>query len=64
MRNLTETIYLIDIPVDCAQKWLKALGKEQGRKGKRLFMPMRIALTVGPPLFSTPAHCLFGKLAW
>lgn len=28
------------------QKWLKAVGKEQGRKGKRLFMPMRIALTV------------------
>lgn len=27
------------------KKWLKALGKEQGRKGKRLFMPMRIALT-------------------
>ena len=28
------------------QKWLKAVGKEQGRKGKRLFMPTRIALTV------------------
>jgi len=27
------------------KKWLKAVGKEQGRKGKRLFMPMRIALT-------------------
>lgn len=26
-------------------KWLKALGKEQGRKGKRLFMPTRVALT-------------------
>ncbi len=28
------------------QKWLKVVGKEQGRKGKRLFMPARIALTV------------------
>ena len=27
------------------KKWLKALGKEQGRKGKRLFMPTRVALT-------------------
>ena len=26
-------------------KWLKALGKDQGRKGKRLFMPTRVALT-------------------
>lgn len=26
-------------------KWLKKLGKEQGRKGKRLFMPTRVALT-------------------
>mmetsp|Transcript_11387 Transcript_11387/g.34231 ORF Transcript_11387/g.34231 Transcript_11387/m.34231 type:complete len:576 (+) Transcript_11387:105-1832(+) len=30
---------------DGFKKWLKAVGKEQGRKGKRLFMPMRIALT-------------------
>ena len=28
------------------QKWLKGVGKDQKRKGKRLFMPMRIALTV------------------
>jgi glutamyl/glutaminyl-tRNA synthetase len=27
------------------KKWLKALGKEQSRKGKRLFMPTRVALT-------------------
>ena len=26
-------------------KWLKALGKETERKGKRLFMPTRVALT-------------------
>ena len=26
-------------------KWLKALGKGQGRKGKRMFMPTRVALT-------------------
>lgn len=26
-------------------KWLKTLGKEQGRKGKRMFMPARVALT-------------------
>lgn len=25
--------------------WVKALGKAQGRKGKRLFMPLRLALT-------------------
>ena len=25
--------------------WLKAMGKAQGRKGKRLFMPVRVALT-------------------
>ena len=35
------------------QKWLKAVGKEQGRKGKRLFMPMRIALTVRSRLKKT-----------
>lgn len=27
------------------KKWLKALGKAQGRKGKRLFLPTRVALT-------------------
>jgi hypothetical protein len=29
-----------------SQKWIKALGKEMGIKGKRLFMPLRVALTV------------------
>jgi hypothetical protein len=29
------------------KKWANALGKAQKRKGKRLFMPLRIALTVG-----------------
>lgn len=28
------------------KKWANALGKAQKRKGKRLFMPLRIALTV------------------
>ncbi|KAF8072358.1 Glutamate--tRNA ligase [Scenedesmus sp. PABB004] len=28
------------------KKWINALGKAQGRKGKRLFMPVRVALTV------------------
>ena len=27
------------------KKWLKAVGKTQGRKGKRLFLPTRLALT-------------------
>lgn len=27
------------------KKWIKALGKEKDCKGKRLFMPVRIALT-------------------
>ncbi len=27
------------------QKWINGVGKAQKRKGKRLFMPMRIALT-------------------
>mmetsp|Transcript_43703 Transcript_43703/g.109640 ORF Transcript_43703/g.109640 Transcript_43703/m.109640 type:complete len:580 (-) Transcript_43703:156-1895(-) len=27
------------------KKWIKALGKEMGIKGKRLFMPLRVALT-------------------
>lgn len=27
------------------KSWLKGVGKEQQRKGKRLFMPMRVALT-------------------
>ena len=27
------------------QKWVNTVGKAQKRKGKRLFMPMRIALT-------------------
>eukprot|EP00884_Botryococcus_braunii_P019045 jgi/Botrbrau1/5824/Bobra.0366s0009.1 len=30
---------------DAFKAWAKALGKEQSRKGKRLFMPLRIALT-------------------
>lgn len=29
----------------CPQSWIKALGKPMKRKGKRLFMPVRIALT-------------------
>ena len=44
-------------------KWLKALGKDQGRKGKRLFMPTRVALTgsmhvrlATNPLISEPFH--------
>lgn len=28
-----------------SQKWINSVGKAQKRKGKRLFMPMRIALT-------------------
>ncbi len=28
-----------------AQKWVMSVGKAQGRKGKRLFMPMRVAFT-------------------
>ena len=30
---------------DGFKTWVKAVGKEQGRKGKRLFMPLRLALT-------------------
>lgn len=30
---------------DGFKKWINGLGKAQGRKGKRLFMPVRIALT-------------------
>ncbi|KAK9819489.1 hypothetical protein WJX81_001785, partial [Elliptochloris bilobata] len=30
---------------DAFKAWVKALGKAQKRKGKRLFMPLRIALT-------------------
>ena len=34
------------LPLSLAkQKWLNSVGKAQGRKGKRLFMPMRIAFT-------------------
>ena len=30
---------------DAYKTWVKALGKAQKRKGKRLFMPLRVALT-------------------
>jgi glutamyl-tRNA synthetase len=30
---------------DAYKGWVKALGKAQKRKGKRLFMPLRLALT-------------------
>lgn len=30
---------------DGFKQWLKAMGKAQGRKGKRLFLPTRLALT-------------------
>lgn len=30
---------------DGYKKWVNSVGKAQGRKGKRLFMPMRIAFT-------------------
>ncbi len=30
---------------DAYKAWVKGLGKAQKRKGKRLFMPLRIALT-------------------
>eukprot|EP00882_Tetradesmus_deserticola_P021836 GHRQ01023643.1.p1 GENE.GHRQ01023643.1~~GHRQ01023643.1.p1 ORF type:complete len:549 (+),score=257.70 GHRQ01023643.1:217-1863(+) len=32
---------------DTFKKWINGVGKAQKRKGKRLFMPMRVALTVG-----------------
>lgn len=31
--------------VDGYKSWLKGVGKAQGRKGKHLFMPMRVAMT-------------------
>jgi glutamyl-tRNA synthetase len=31
---------------DTFKKWINSVGKAQKRKGKRLFMPMRVALTV------------------
>jgi hypothetical protein len=31
---------------DTFKKWINGVGKAQKRKGKRLFMPMRVALTV------------------
>ena len=39
-------MYAIQHQNDWLQDWLKKLGKEQKRKGKRLFMPARICLTV------------------
>lgn len=30
---------------DAYKAWVKGLGKAQKRKGKRLFMPLRVALT-------------------
>jgi hypothetical protein len=43
------------------KKWANALGKAQKRKGKRLFMPLRIALTVsavlGGRLVAYAANC-------
>lgn len=33
--------------VDGYKAWVKEVGKAQGRKGKRLFMPLRLALTGG-----------------
>jgi hypothetical protein len=33
---------------DTFKKWINGVGKAQKRKGKRLFMPMRVALTVRP----------------
>lgn len=30
---------------DGFKKWINSVGKAQGRKGKRLFMPVRVALT-------------------
>lgn len=41
MQRNTPPSLLFCIP----QKWLNGVGKAQGRKGKRLFMPMRIVLT-------------------
>lgn len=32
-------------PLRLLQKWVNSVGKAQGRKGKRLFMPMRICFT-------------------
>ena len=32
-------------PLPLPQKWVNSVGKAQGRKGKRLFMPMRVAFT-------------------
>lgn len=43
------------MPACAVQKWLKAVGKEQKRKGKRLYMPMRIALTVRLLVFHSGA---------
>ena len=41
--QLTPAATLAAVPAP--QKWVNTVGKAQKRKGKRLFMPMRIALT-------------------
>lgn len=38
------------------KKWLKALGKATGRKGKRLFLPTRVALTGNMSVRLTDTH--------
>ena len=39
--------------------WVKALGKAQKRKGKRLFMPLRVALTGSTHVSPSPSIALF-----
>lgn len=38
---------------DTFKKWINGVGKAQKRKGKRLFMPMRVALTVRHAILSS-----------
>lgn len=59
---------------DAYKGWVKGLGKAQKRKGKRLFMPLRVALTgtshvrLHPHLINIIAHLakprVLGQSRW
>lgn len=52
---------------DAYKSWVKAVGKAQKRKGKRLFMPLRVALTGSSHVRMPapwPALTCCSKLSW
>jgi len=61
MHALTRSHTSLHVSYRALQQWLNGVGKAQKRKGKRLFMPMRIVLTGRMQVMPTKKSEWFGS---